>query len=124
MVDNAEVALEHNQGEVDSCIAWLSKRLISGATLTAQICPLQEAARDRRETGVHFCCGRIISSDLASTARRRLLGFRALQDRRRERRDACARAKVGLDGVADAFDRYLGSRVASRGRSAGAERPA
>ena len=38
-VDNAEVALEHNQGEVDSCISWLSKRLISGATLTAQIRP-------------------------------------------------------------------------------------
>jgi hypothetical protein len=38
-VDNAEVALEHDQGEVDSCIARLSERLASGATLTAQIRP-------------------------------------------------------------------------------------
>ncbi|MGP0036135.1 MAG: hypothetical protein ACLP4R_16410 [Solirubrobacteraceae bacterium] len=36
-VDNAEVALEHDQAAVDSCIARLSERLASGPTLTAQI---------------------------------------------------------------------------------------
>jgi len=45
-VENAEVGLEHDQREVDSCIAWLSERLASGPTLTAQIRP--ERAPDRR----------------------------------------------------------------------------
>ncbi|MGO9496674.1 MAG: hypothetical protein ACLQA5_08205 [Solirubrobacteraceae bacterium] len=35
-VENAEVGLEHDHHEVDSCIAWLSERLASGPTLTAQ----------------------------------------------------------------------------------------
>jgi hypothetical protein len=38
-VENAEVGLEHDQREVDSCIAWLRERLASGPTLTAQILP-------------------------------------------------------------------------------------
>ena len=36
-VENAEVGLEHDRREVGSCIAWLSERLASGPTLTAQI---------------------------------------------------------------------------------------
>lgn len=48
-VENAEVGLDHDQREVGSCIAWLSERLASGPTLTAQIRPIrqQRASRPR-----------------------------------------------------------------------------
>ena len=44
-VENAEVGLEHDQREADSCITWLSKRLASDPTLTAPFRPDRERGR-------------------------------------------------------------------------------
>jgi hypothetical protein len=48
----------------------------SNAPVVTRILVLVRSRR-QHETGVHFCSGRIVRNDLASTARRHVLAFRA-----------------------------------------------